>query len=150
MLLKVNICYQGYLFCAVRTNWGSSPIGTTFNFWRRARDSNPRSRVCDLHDFQSCSFGQLGQLSICVALILYIIIQKKSSLCDKNLQLFHPVSLLLRTTPAVDAITALTISVGISVSRGAAAVRLPPLCRSINIIPNKYCIGIPTATVTRI
>ena len=32
--------------------------------WRRARDSNPRSRFSDLHDFQSCSFDQLGQLSI--------------------------------------------------------------------------------------
>ncbi len=35
-----------------------------YHFWRRARDSNPRSRFSDLHDFQSCSFDQLGQLSI--------------------------------------------------------------------------------------
>ena len=33
------------------------------SFWRRARDSNPRVGVYPLHDFQSCSFGQLGQLS---------------------------------------------------------------------------------------
>ena len=32
--------------------------------WRRARDSNPRNRFGGLHDFQSCSFDQLGQLSI--------------------------------------------------------------------------------------
>src|SRR5699024_11903505 len=32
--------------------------------WRRARDSNPRDRGCGLHDFQSCSFNQLGQLSM--------------------------------------------------------------------------------------
>ena len=34
-----------------------------FRLWRRARDSNPRSRFGGLHDFQSCSFDQLGQLS---------------------------------------------------------------------------------------
>src|SRR5699024_11705824 len=32
--------------------------------WRRARDLNPRGHVNGLHDFQSCSFGQLGQLSM--------------------------------------------------------------------------------------
>ena len=32
-------------------------------FWRRARDSNPRIPLKASHDFQSCSFGQLGQLS---------------------------------------------------------------------------------------
>ena len=41
-----------------------APYGTTFYFWRRARDSNPRTGFDLLHDFQSCSFGQLGQLSI--------------------------------------------------------------------------------------
>ena len=35
-----------------------------FIFWRRARDSNPRNRFGGLHDFQSCSFDQLGQLSV--------------------------------------------------------------------------------------
>ena len=42
-------------------------------FWRRARDSNPRSRFDGLHDFQSCSFDQLGQLSVCSTgtIILY-------------------------------------------------------------------------------
>ena len=60
------------------------PKGTGIIFWRRARDSNPRSRFSDLHDFQSCSFDQLGQLSIYSskhfqsALILYIIDYKKS------------------------------------------------------------------------
>ena len=50
-------------------------------FWRRARDSNPRSRFSDLHDFQSCSFDQLGQLSIyLIALTLYTRWHKKSSL----------------------------------------------------------------------
>ncbi len=49
--------------------------------WRRARDSNPRSRFSDLHDFQSCSFDQLGQLSgYLIALTLYTSTQKKSSL----------------------------------------------------------------------
>ena len=32
--------------------------------WRRDGDSNPRSRFNGLHDFQSCSFDQLGHLSI--------------------------------------------------------------------------------------
>src|SRR5690625_4497594 len=32
--------------------------------WRRARDLNPRGHVNSLHDFQSCSFNQLGQLSM--------------------------------------------------------------------------------------
>ena len=43
-------------------------------FWRRARDSNPRSRFDGLHDFQSCSFDQLGQLSVCSTgfIILYV------------------------------------------------------------------------------
>ena len=31
--------------------------------WRRDGDSNPRNRFSGLHDFQSCSFGQLGHLS---------------------------------------------------------------------------------------
>ena len=39
-------------------------IKITVDLWRRARDSNPRSRVDGLHDFQSCSFDQLGQLSV--------------------------------------------------------------------------------------
>ena len=37
---------------------------TVLFFWRRARDSNPRNRFSSLHDFQSCSFDQLGQLSV--------------------------------------------------------------------------------------
>ena len=49
-------------------------------FWRRARDSNPRNGFGRLHDFQSCSFDQLGQLSISlIALLLYINRYKKSS-----------------------------------------------------------------------
>ena len=40
-----------------------APKKGCFHFWRRARDSNPRNSVDCLHDFQSCSFGQLGQLS---------------------------------------------------------------------------------------
>lgn len=32
--------------------------------WRRDGDSNPRSRFNGLHDFQSCSFDQLGHLSL--------------------------------------------------------------------------------------
>ena len=46
--------------------------------WRRARDSNPRSRFSDLHDFQSCSFDQLGQLSIYFLGLLYNSCSKKS------------------------------------------------------------------------
>ena len=53
--------------------------------WRRARDSNPRMSVDSLHDFQSCSFDQLGQLSkdkhrsvISGALLLYRTGVKKS------------------------------------------------------------------------
>ena len=42
--------------------------------WRRARDSNPRTGYSPLHDFQSCSFDQLGQLSVSAnqMLIYYI------------------------------------------------------------------------------
>ena len=52
--------------------------GTVFTtpyryFWRRARDSNPRNRFGGLHDFQSCSFDQLGQLSV-LPVILYTIV----------------------------------------------------------------------------
>ena len=42
----------------------NNTIRHCFFFWRRARDSNPRTGVSPLHDFQSCSFDQLGQLSI--------------------------------------------------------------------------------------
>ena len=45
----------------------------TLHFWRRARDSNPRNRFGGLHDFQSCSFDQLGQLSVS-PVILYTIV----------------------------------------------------------------------------
>ena len=45
----------------------------TLCFWRRARDSNPRNRFGGLHDFQSCSFDQLGQLSVS-PVILYTIV----------------------------------------------------------------------------
>ena len=44
----------------------------TFCFWRRCGDSNPRSLVKDLHDFQSCSFGQLGHIcKYCFDIITY-------------------------------------------------------------------------------
>ena len=42
------------------------PNGWFCFLWRRARDSNPRTGYSPLHDFQSCSFGQLGQLSKCL------------------------------------------------------------------------------------
>ena len=45
----------------------------TLYLWRRARDSNPRNRFGGLHDFQSCSFDQLGQLSVS-PVILYTIV----------------------------------------------------------------------------
>lgn len=51
----------------------------SIGFWRRARDSNSRNRCNGLHDFQSCSFDQLGQLSVCSTSVLYTIIFKKSS-----------------------------------------------------------------------
>ena len=48
-----------------------SPAGD-FCFWRRCGDSNPRSLVKDLHDFQSCSFGQLGHIcKYCFDIITY-------------------------------------------------------------------------------
>ena len=49
-----------------------TPQGYRFYFWRRARDSNPRNRFSSLHDFQSCSFDQLGQLS--VSTVMYYIL----------------------------------------------------------------------------
>ena len=63
---------------------GSNPINNsqknkrhskryTLYLWRRARDSNPRNRFGGLHDFQSCSFDQLGQLSVS-PVILYTIV----------------------------------------------------------------------------
>ena len=63
---------------------GSNPINNsqknkgyskryTLYLWRRARDSNPRNRCSSLHDFQSCSFDQLGQLSV-LPVILYTIV----------------------------------------------------------------------------
>ena len=48
-----------YLFLPMQ----KAGLATCFSFWRRARDSNPRTGFDLLHDFQSCSFGQLGQLS---------------------------------------------------------------------------------------
>ena len=48
----------------VLTAW---PTGHSLKIWRRARDLNPRDHGSGLHDFQSCSFGQLGQLSIKMA-----------------------------------------------------------------------------------
>ena len=41
-----------------------------FPFWRRCRDLNPGNGLSRLHDFQSCSFGQLGHICIFNALIL--------------------------------------------------------------------------------
>ena len=61
--------------------------------WRRDGDSNPRSRFNGLHDFQSCSFDQLGHLSLWYSIFrtpdYYIQIttkcQGKSSKFNKNL-----------------------------------------------------------------
>ena len=53
-------------------NKGYSKRYTLYS-WRRARDSNPRNRFGGLHDFQSCSFDQLGQLSV-LPVILYTIV----------------------------------------------------------------------------
>ena len=47
-------------------------INITEISWRRARDSNPRSRFDGLHDFQSCSFDQLGQLSVCSTFVIIL------------------------------------------------------------------------------
>ena len=44
-------------------------INNRLFLWRRARDSNPRNRFNGLHDFQSCSFGHLGQLSTTLFII---------------------------------------------------------------------------------
>ncbi len=47
--------------------------------WRREGDSNPWYGDYRTHDFQSCSFGQLGHLST-YRKLLYQIISEKSSL----------------------------------------------------------------------
>ena len=49
-----------------------------FLFWRREGDSNPWYGDYRTHDFQSCSFGQLGHLSV-NRCSLYQIVSKKSS-----------------------------------------------------------------------
>ena len=50
--------------CRRQTSLKEPHLGTSEVLsWRRARDSNPRNRFDGLHDFQSCSFDQLGQLS---------------------------------------------------------------------------------------
>ena len=60
-------------------------------FWRRARDSNPRNGFGRLHDFQSCSFDQLGQLSTSlIALLLYITCKEKSR--ENLINLFLPLN----------------------------------------------------------
>ena len=66
----------------IKLKKSAHPDGWTVFCWRRARDSNPRNRFSSSHDFQSCSFDQLGQLSITVKQrsLLYITIRKKSSL----------------------------------------------------------------------
>ena len=50
-----------------------------FNFWRRERDSNPRTSVSSLHDFQSCAFDQLGHL--CIYSICFVIISNTYPFC---------------------------------------------------------------------
>ncbi len=66
----------------------STEVFASVELWRRARDSNPRSRFSDLHDFQSCSFDQLGQLSISQQAIFYYISLEKSSLFQKFSEYF--------------------------------------------------------------
>ena len=58
--------------------------------WRRARDSNPRNRFGGLHDFQSCSFDQLGQLSVSAIKCSYIIYDRAAKIKSffKNPELF--------------------------------------------------------------
>lgn len=51
-------------------------------FWRREGDSNPWYGGNRTHDFQSCSFGQLGHLSKQQS-VLYQNKSKKSSLFEK-------------------------------------------------------------------
>ena len=63
-------------------------IRITVELWRRARDSNPRTGVNPLHDFQSCSFDQLGQLSK-QRKLLYTIYKKKSSLYLKKFRKYQ-------------------------------------------------------------
>ncbi len=40
-------------------------------FWRRNGDSNPGCGCNHIHDFQSCSFDQLGHFSVHVQMLLY-------------------------------------------------------------------------------
>ena len=66
-----------------------APWGYHFLFWRRARDSNPRNEVNRLHDFQSCSFDHLGQLSISFNLLCYY-----TKLITKNQVPFYLICLI--------------------------------------------------------
>lgn len=61
-----------------------------FRLWRRARDSNPRTGYSPLHDFQSCSFDQLGQLSVSAIKCSYIIYDRAAKIKSffKNPELF--------------------------------------------------------------
>ena len=62
-----------YILVDVKTKEKSHKNLSSYGFWRRARDSNPRTGYSPLHDFQSCSFDQLGQLSVSAIKCLYII-----------------------------------------------------------------------------
>ena len=81
----------------------------TGRFWRRVRDSNPRNGCSRLHDFQSCSFGQLGQLSIAMKFLLsqstslvYHIQTKKASVFWKKIyQIFFRRFLLNEIFPSL-------------------------------------------------
>ena len=55
-----------------------------YKWWRRERDSNPRYTFRCTHDFQSCTFGQLGHLSI-IFIHRALLCMKSSSLFEKML-----------------------------------------------------------------
>ncbi len=51
-------------------NKTGTPVGIPVLFWRKGRDSNPRSVISRTHDFQSCALDQLSHL--CMVLRYYI------------------------------------------------------------------------------
>ena len=43
-------------------------------FWRKGRDSNPRSVISRTHDFQSCALDQLSHLCVCCVYLRHYIL----------------------------------------------------------------------------
>ena len=58
-------------------------IKITVDLWRREGDSNPWYGDYRTHDFQSCSFGQLGHLSKYRSILYQINYEKSRAICHK-------------------------------------------------------------------